>query len=903
MNIRGEVLADDSGEALMGANVILRGSTSGTTTEWDGSFLLRVDSLPVTLEISYAGFDRRIVEVTDHHDAVTVRLTPVSLLIETVEVTGSRVSDRRKEAPLTVESMDIIAIKETASNDFYDGLGTLKGVDLTTASLGFTIINTRGFNSTSPVRSLQIIDGVDNQAPGLNFSLGNFLGAPELDVLKVDVIQGASSAFYGPNAFNGVIDIHTRDPFLHSGLSASIKTGERNLLQAMIRWAHVFQDKDGQDRFAYKVNLSYLSADDWEARNFDPSFQSEADKSNPGGYDAVNIYGDENVDNSRNFTEGIARAERPGLLIFHRRGYREEDLVDYNTRNFKGNVGLYYKFNPDLQLSGGFNFGSGTTVYQGENRFRLDDIFFWQVKVELRHTDKFFIRAYSTHEDAGKSYDAYATALRILNAAKKDADWTQDYKSYWDNFVRNRVRKLEGYPLPPYPNGFPFDQQAEVLSANVDSLIKWHMEAQRSANKRRFLDEFNFFEPGSARFDSVFNIITNNLANDPENPGTRFYDKSALHHIHGEYTLETGFGDITAGANYRQYNPDSRGTIFLDTAGVVITNREFGVYAGLDKKLIPAKLKLKAVVRADKNENFDVVVSPALSLVFTPDLNNVWRISFSSALRNPTLADQYLNLDVGRAQLLGNISGFDSLVTVEAIDTYRSCLCDSVLDWFDVPPIRPERVRSIEIGYRGTLFDHLWIDAGYYFNWYSDFIGFKIGLKPFFDEQFGTNLLTGVEAYRLSANAETRVTTQGFAVGTHYYLTNNVTLSGNYSWNKLNKIGSDDPIIPAFNTPEHKFNLGVSGRSLPLLGSRQRGLGFNINYKWIEGFIFEGSPQFTGEIPTYDLLDAQVNWHFDRINLTVKLGATNVLDKKQFQTYGGPRVGRLAYISFLYEGK
>ena len=86
------------------------------------------------------------------------------------------------------------------------------------------------------------------------------------------------------------------------------------------------------------------------------------------------------------------------------------------------------------------------------------------------------------------------------------------------------------------------------------------------------------------------------------------------------------------------------------------------------------------------------------------------------------------------------------------------------------------------------------------------------------------------------------------------------------------------------------------------IGSRVRhGFGFNVNYKWIEGFLFEGSPQFTGEIPTYDLLDVQVNWRFEKLNTTLKIGASNVLNKKQFQTYGGPRIGRLAYISILYQ--
>ena len=91
--------------------------------------------------------------------------------------------------------------------------------------MGFKIINTRGFNSTSPVRSLQIIDGVDNQSPGLNFSLGNFLGKTELDTKGVEIIVGANSALYGPYAFNGVISMSTKDPFMFPGTSYQIKMG------------------------------------------------------------------------------------------------------------------------------------------------------------------------------------------------------------------------------------------------------------------------------------------------------------------------------------------------------------------------------------------------------------------------------------------------------------------------------------------------------------------------------------------------------------------------------------------------------------------------------------------------------------------------------------------------------
>ena len=87
------------------------------------------------------------------------------------------------------------------------------------------------------------------------------------------------------------------------------------------------------------------------------------------------------------------------------------------------------------------------------------------------------------------------------------------------------------------------------------------------------------------------------------------------------------------------------------------------------------------------------------------------------------------------------------------------------------------------------------------------------------------------------------------------------------------------------------------------LGDGKNTLGFNLNYKWIEGFIFEGSPQFSGAIPTYDLVDAQINCTLPKQHLTLKLGASNLLNNKQFQTYGGPRIGRMAYLTLTYDFK
>ncbi|MFM7726135.1 MAG: TonB-dependent receptor plug domain-containing protein, partial [Flavobacteriales bacterium] len=210
-----------------------------------------------------------------------------------VQIVSDRILEKQKRNPLTVESMDAIAIKEVPTGNFYEGLAALKGVDVTAASLGFRVVNTRGFNSTAPVRVLQLIDGVDNQSPGLNFSLGNFLGAPDLDVKSVEVVQGASSAYYGPGAFNGVISMETKNPFFTPGLTVNMKVGERNLVQPSVRWADVFRNENDKPWFAYKLNVLYLSAEDWHANNTSPIYGSFNNASNPGRFDAVNVYGDE----------------------------------------------------------------------------------------------------------------------------------------------------------------------------------------------------------------------------------------------------------------------------------------------------------------------------------------------------------------------------------------------------------------------------------------------------------------------------------------------------------------------------------------------------------------------------------------------------------------------------------
>jgi len=914
--VTGVIKDDKTGEALFGATVVVKGTTEGGSTDIDGKFKFTTTAkTPFVVTVSYLGYVPFDYKVTSIENPITVKIKANETILKEVEVSTVRLSQKQKESPLTVEALDAISIKETPAANFYEGLGALKGVDIMAASIGFRVVNTRGFSSTSPVRSLQVIDGVDNQSPGLNFSLGNFLGSSELDVNKVEIVVGAASAYYGPNAFNGVVSMTTKDPFVKPGLAVSLKVGERNLTETALRYAEVFKNKAGEDKFAYKVNLSYMRANDWPANNMDPSSQSDDGKNNPGGYDAVNRYGDENI--TKGLNDANSKGQQinfPGLKTWYRTGYEEKDLVDYNTSNLKLGTALHFKIKPETQIIVASSFGTGTTVYQGDDRYSLKNILFFQNRIELVKKDKYFIRAYATNENSGNSYDAVYTALLLQDKAKSDGNWSNDYRNFWAGAVPSNtpntvpggmvanVKGLPGFPTQGGPPDYSYDYGLAdaIMGAHASDLVKWHSFARAFADNNRLV-------PGTQAFNDAFNDI---ISKPLEQGGSRLIDKSALYHIQGEYKFTPKVMDIVIGGNYRLYTPKSQGTVFSDTGNVKIMNYEYGVYAGLEKKLMEDRLKLNATTRVDKNKNFNYIISPAASAVYSINKKNILRFSFSSAIRNPTLADQYLYYNVGRAILVGNVHGFDSLVTLQSIQNYFSVALPqrSALSYFNVAPVKPEKVKSAEIGYRTTLFNNLFFDGSYYYSYYTDFIGYKLGAVVNFDPG-APNTISNVQVYRVAANSTATVTTQGASAGLTYYFTRFYSITGNYSWNKLTKKSADDPIIPAFNTPENKFNIGFSGRDISTYIKFWKNMnpialnnfGFSVNYKWVQGFLYEGSPQFTGNVPTYDMLDAQISKFVPKIHTTFKLGGSNILDNQKFQVYGGPRIGRMLYFSVLLE--
>lgn len=183
-----------------------------------------------------------------------------------VVISASRVEESILESPVSIEKLDAIGIQQAASPSFYESLANLKGVDFSTQNITFNSINTRGFNANGNMRFVQLIDGIDNQAPGLNFPVGNVVGIPELDLESAELIPGVASALYGPNALNGILLLDSKSPFEYQGLSAQVKMGANHFDSNVEDNPALYQDYGFRyanainNKFAYKFNFSYLHA-------------------------------------------------------------------------------------------------------------------------------------------------------------------------------------------------------------------------------------------------------------------------------------------------------------------------------------------------------------------------------------------------------------------------------------------------------------------------------------------------------------------------------------------------------------------------------------------------------------------------------------------------------------------
>ncbi len=905
--ISGVVKDAKTGETLLGANIKVSGKAVGTTTDFDGYFSLKVSDVPpFTIEVSMLGFQTEKVEITKNNQEVTVSLNENSTALDEIVVSASRTPERILESPVTIERLDARAIKNSTAPSFYDGLENLKGVDINTNSLTFKSVNTRGFATFANTRFMQLVDGMDNSSPALNFAIGNLLGISELDLATVEILPGASSALYGANAFNGIMFMTSKSPFEDQGISVSVKTGvtlqeaagENNFSEYNIRLAHVFSDK-----FSAKATLSVLDGTEWYATDYRNTLNGvyvAGNRDSDINYDGLNIYGDEVSTNIKGVAEalvalGLFPSTDTSLIPsvnVSRTGYEERHLMTYDAKSLKFNGAMHYRpFGDDrLEMIWNSKLGSGNTIYQGLNRYNIKNFFLQQHRLEVKGKN-FFVRGYFTSEDAGDSYDTRFAAININRRWKDDNTWFGEY--------------VAGYAGATLQGALP--AQAHVI-------------ARQTADTGRFV-------PGTPEFQSAFNdVITDpNLLT-----GSKFQDNTKLYHVDANLNLMDyiDWAEIQVGGSYRQYSLNSGGTIFTDYDGP-INYSEYGIYTQLQKKFMEEdRLKLTASIRYDGAQNFDGNYSPRVSLAYAAGENKQHNLrgSFQTGFRYPTTQDQYIGLDAGRALLVGSapenldrylssplsVSGggqaFTGAPTVQLSGraAYENAFsANSVLQGAPVAAntalVSPEKVTAIELGYRGVLEvadSKVTVDLNGYYNSYQDFISTKTVLAPYYG-QAGDGALSllalqngDYKAFSAYTNSTADVSSYGAAIAINTKILNGFDLGVNYTLSRFDFDQATDPDFePSFNTPEHKVKLQF-GRSNVI-----KNVGFNINVRWQDEYLWQSTFHDT-VIAERTVFDAQVNFSVPKWKSVFKLGGVNLTGQEYFSAPGVGAIGSQVYLSW-----
>lgn len=870
VTIKGTVKDATTKGNVTAASVIVKGTSVGTYTDDNGNFTLNIrQALPVTLEISAVNFEMKSVVVSETTANVAVELSPSAALGQEVVVSATRTPSRILESPVSIERVGSAAIKSAPAANFYDMVANLKGVDVVASSLTFKTPTTRGFAGSGNARFLQIMDGMDNQAPGLNFAVGSVIGLTELDVDNFELLQGASSALYGPGGMNGTMLINSKNPFKYQGLSFQIKTGLMHLdgrgrnvspyHNWSVRWAQKVSDK-----FAFKIGSELIQAQDWVAddyRNYSRFGTSgkiiDGTRETDPNFDGVNIYGDETTTNLRSVLNAIGAQvpfwqdminTLPAEMPVSRTGYRERDIVNPNTKVFKLSGAMHYKIKPDLEAVIAGHWGTGNTVYTGAQRYSLRDFKIGQYKFEL-NAKNWFVRAFTTQENSGESHDLTVTTRLFNEAWKPSTTWFPQYAFAFMN------AKLAGRP----------DLEAHNIARGT-------ADVGRPA-------------AGSDQFRTIFDGVRKV----PIPQGGLFLDRSDMYWVEGQLNLSEvanwKFADVLVGGNWRQFVLNSQGTLFMKEAEPIKIN-ELGAYVQLSKELVQNKLRMTASGRYDKNQNFEGRFTPRVTLLYKPAKDHNIRLSYQTAYRFPTTQQQWIDLFVGSGRLLGeNRRLWEKYDLLENRPFNPTNLSERV----SYQQTRPESVTSFELGYKAVIKSKLLVDAYTYWGVYQNFLTRRDVI------QFpgGVPAATGGTGYSIVVNAPGQVKTYGWGVSMDYVIGRGYRAGVNVSSDVLNNV--PDGFRAFFNSPKYRTNVSFANDGF----GKKKIVGFNLVWRWQDELFWEGDFA-NGQLDAFHSVDASINFRAQKIKSLIKVGANNLLNSYFRTAVANPSIGGLYYVSFAY---
>jgi outer membrane receptor protein involved in Fe transport len=959
VTVNGTVRNESSKENVPAVSITIKGNSSaGTYTDQDGAFSIKVAKLPVVLIFSSIGYESQEVTVSDVSKPVEVSFKVNNALGQEVVVAATRAPQRILESPVTVERMSSATIRNIAAPSVYEAITNLKGVDVHTASLTFRTVTTRGFVSSGNTRLNQLVDGMDNQAPGLNFAVSSIVGLTDLDVDNVEVLAGASSALYGSGGMNGTVLITSKNPFKYQGFSYNVKQGIMHVDSRQrkaapynnisVRWAKVINNK-----IAFRISGELIRGSDWEAEDYRNKQQIGilskvvgGNRSNDPNYNGVNTYGDETsvnigqlaavLSNAINAnvvsaSGGLANLQTTANLYFGAIGN-----PTYPTdAQVAGYIGLFpSNLQPAAQLYAPMYLGVTRNYFGAQNNVtrtgyaedQLVDYNTINAKfnagVHYKITDN--IEA-SLNSYFGTGTTVYTGANRYSLRNFKMSQHKLEFKGKtWmvrgytiqenagDSYIGDALGSFINEAWKPSVNtanipGSWFPQyllafsEGRRKSVGALSDIQLHTTARANAEVGRFL-------PGSVQFNNAATLIKSTAVNRPG--GAKFLDKSDLYATEGQLNLSDAahFSDkveVILGGGWKQWILNSQGTIFDDKTAPIRVN-EYGGYIQLKKKLFNDVLTLTASGRYDQQTNFKGRFTPRATATIKVAPDNHIRLSYQTAYRFPSNQNQYINLQLGGGSsfLIGSLPKFQSLYKLNGVRPGYTAA--SILAYRSGLPSDSSRL------VKATFNEITPESMKSYELGYKGVLGKKLLIDAYvYYSQYKDFLVSVAVGQAQADNAGKLPLYSSFSTNNVSYNQNSAATVKSLGWG----IGLEYKLIKSFmvygnvfsdqlrDVPANEVTFFNAPKFRYNIGLRNdnmyKGVGFNVVWKWQDNNYYEGT-FVTGTLPYFGWVDAQVTFRPVGTKSTFRIGGTNLGNNYYRTGYGSPAVGGLYYISYGY---
>ena len=939
--IKGSVVDEETNQPLPGVNIVVKGTYTGVSADFDGNFTITTDeALPITLEVSYLGFGTKMIEVTSADSAMNISLVPGSDSLDEIVVAASRFAQRIFESPITVEKFSAKQIQQTPSADFFNGLENIKGIQLQQGGLFLNQVVTRGFSTVYNEGFVTLVDMMNNMSPLFGFAMGNLIGLNELDVQSVEVIPGPASALYGADAYKGIMFLNSKNPFEHEGISAYYRTG---VTEQEVAGQNSFTDigvrlatKLG-DKWAVKASLNHKKGTEWMPADYshqaipggevNPSYSKTAPD-----YNGLNIYGERLFPSSNtwglvgllNPAAGALAAAAPNYFDdVMSTGYQDRDLISNVAENSKGMFAVHFRPDEKTEISLTSLVGRGDSPLQGFGRYSMRNIQIEQHKLQIDR-GRLNLRAYYTREQDGDSYQLSAAGGLIANSPNSNiADLSaiglgtfNGYQGWFVNYNLTYMGALAAASgLTPDLAGVGAFVQNVVAphimtgGTDINQIFAAGGGTGAAHNLARAAANAGMIQAGTAAFETALNSFTSkNLPVVQADPGAGIFDDTKTYNYELNYDLSglTGNVDFLVGGSMRKTELNSKGTIYSDQDGP-IEYTEMGAYVQGIKKIFNDKVNLTGSLRVDKHEFFDANLTPRIAALINVNENQNFRLSFQTGFRNPTNQDQYIGLFAGDVTLLGsspdNITRYNGAVALSNGSPFQFT-GDYVFNnsynedgtAANLKHVTAEKITSFDIGYRfkkpGFTFD---ISA--YLSDYSDKIGSTDVYTPAIYPGGGTLATyrsTGHFAiYQVDSNSDEEMKTYGVSAEMIKALSKNFIFNVIYDYNKLDfTTTSGSNFEAAFNTPEHNLEAGLVGNF--------NKLSFNLSSRYTSEYYYEAS-FVDGMIDARTVIDAQVSYQIPSLKAVIKVGGNNLGGKEYQSVLGGGRIGSIYYTSVNFD--